>query len=92
MRYRRSDPDQEFDEYLKNPCISNKGFLYDQRMEEYLSNTEMSMDEIARLPGLGAGTVAQYARRRTCRKCRSFLKKSVRHRRHGSGGDIQRLP
>lgn len=64
MRYRRSDPDQTFDEYLKNTCISNKGFLYDQRMEEYFSDSEMSMDEIAGLLGIGVGTVVRYARKK----------------------------
>ena len=64
MRYRRSDPGKPFDEYLKNPCISSKGFLYEQRMDEYFSNPEMSMNEIAGILGLGAGTVAQYARRK----------------------------
>ena len=27
MRYRRSNPGQSFEEYLKNPCISNRGCI-----------------------------------------------------------------
>ena len=38
MRYRRSDPGQSFEEYLKNPCISNRSFIHEQHLKEYLSN------------------------------------------------------
>ena len=33
MRYRRSDPWQSFEEYLKKPCISARGFIYEERLK-----------------------------------------------------------
>jgi len=63
MRYRRSDPEQSFDEYLKNPCISDRGFAYEQRLREYLSNPGMSMRAIAGMLGVGASTICQYVKK-----------------------------
>ena len=63
MRYRRSDPGQSFEEYLKNPCISNRGFIYEQHLKEYLSNPGLSLNAIADMLGVGANTVGQYAKK-----------------------------
>ena len=63
MRYRRSDPRQSFEEYLKKPCISNRGFIYEQHLKEYLSDPELSLNAIADLLGVGANTVGQYAKK-----------------------------
>ena len=63
MRYRRSDPGQGFEEYLKKPCISDRGFIYEERMKEYLSNPELSLNAIADMLGVGANTIGQYAKK-----------------------------
>ena len=63
MRYRRSDPGQSFEEYLKNPCISNRSFIHEQHLKEYLSNPGLSLNAIADMLGVGANTVGQYAKK-----------------------------
>ena len=63
MRYRRSDPGQGFEEYLKKPSISDRGFIYEERMKEYLSNPELSLNAIADMLGVGANTIGQYAKK-----------------------------
>lgn len=63
MRYRRSDPGQSFEEYLKKPCISDKGFVYEECLKECLSNAELSLNVIADMLGVGASTIGQYAKR-----------------------------
>ena len=63
MRYRRSDPGQSFEEYLKNPCISNRGFIYEQHLKEYLSNPGLSLNAIADMLDVEANTVGQYAKK-----------------------------
>lgn len=63
MRYRRSNPGQSFEEYLKKPCISDRGFIYEQRLKECLSNPELSLNTIADMLGVGASTIGQYAKK-----------------------------
>lgn len=63
MRYRRSDPEQSFEEYLKKPCISGRGFIFERCLKEYLSNEELSLNAVAGLLGVGASTVSRYARK-----------------------------
>ena len=63
MRYRRSDPEQSFEEYLKKPCISDRGFLFEQRLKECLSDTKLSLNAVADLLGVGASTIGQYAKK-----------------------------
>lgn len=63
MRYRRLDPEQSSDEYLKKPYISDRGFVYEQRLKEYLSNPEMSLKSIAAILGVGASTIGPYAKK-----------------------------
>ena len=63
MRYRRSDPEQSFDEYLKKPCISDRGFIYEQHLDKCLFNPEMSLKAIADMLGVGASTIGQYAKK-----------------------------
>ena len=63
MRYRRSDPGQSFEEYLKKPCISDRGFIYGERLKECLSDPELSLNAIADMLGVGANTIGQYAKK-----------------------------
>lgn len=63
MRYRRSDPEQSFEEYLKKPCISDRGFLFEQRLKECLSDPKLSLNAVADLLGVGASTIGQYAKK-----------------------------
>lgn len=63
MRYRRSDRGQSFEEYLKKPCISDRGFIYEERLKECLSNPELSLNAIANTLGVGANTIGQYAKK-----------------------------
>ncbi len=63
MRYRRSDPEQGFEEYLRKPCISDRGFIYEQHLKEYLSDPRLSLNAIADMLGVGATTVGQYAKK-----------------------------
>lgn len=52
-----------FEEYLKNPCISNRSFIHEQHLKEYLSNPGLSLNAIADMLGVGANTVGQYAKK-----------------------------
>ena len=63
MRYRQSDPEQNFEEYLKKPCISDRGFIFEQRLKEYLSDPKLLLNAVADLLGVGASTVGQYAKK-----------------------------
>lgn len=63
MRYRRSDTEQSFNEYLKRPCISDRGFIYEQRLKECFSDPELSLKTIADMLGVGASTIGQCAKK-----------------------------
>ena len=63
MRYRRSKPDQSFEEYLMKPCISDRGFLYEQKLKEYLSDQEMPLRAISERLGVDTRTIVEYARK-----------------------------
>lgn len=63
MRYRRSKPRQAFERYLRNPCISDRGFLYEQKLREYLSDQDMPIRAIAESLGVDSGTVVEYAKK-----------------------------
>lgn len=62
MRYRRSNPKQTMEEYLEHPCISDRGFLYREQLEKYLTETNVSQVAIAEKLGVSPSTVAKYAR------------------------------
>lgn len=62
MRYRRSDPEQSFEEYLKKPCISDRGFIFKERLKKCLSNPELSLNEVADVLGVSSNTIGKYAR------------------------------
>lgn len=63
MKYRRSKPDQPFEEYLLKPCISDRGFLYEQKLKEYLSDQEMPLRAISERLGVDTRTIVEYARK-----------------------------
>lgn len=63
MRYRRSDPGQSFEEYLKKPCLSERGVIYEKCLKECLSNPELPLNAIADILGVGAGTIGRYAKK-----------------------------
>lgn len=60
MRYRRSNPKQTLEEYLEHPCISDRGFLYQEQLEKYLTDTRLSKRAIASRLGVSPSTVAKY--------------------------------
>ena len=62
MRYRRSNPSQSFDEYLMHPCITDRGFLYREKLHQYLEETELSRRAIAYKLGVSEGSVAKYVK------------------------------
>lgn len=59
----RSGPEQNFEEYLKKPCISDRGFIFEKCLKECLSNQELSLNAVADMLGVGTSTVGQYARK-----------------------------
>ena len=62
LRYRRSDPTQSFEEYLQNPCITDRGFLYLEMLHQYLTETKLSKRAIAQRLGVSPGSVAKYVK------------------------------
>lgn len=63
MKYRRTKHRQPFEKYLQEPCISDRGFLYGQRLKECLSDKGMTVKAISEKLGTDARTVVEYARR-----------------------------
>ncbi len=63
MKYRRSKPDQTFEEYLRKPCISDRGFLYEQKLKEYLLDEEMPLRAMSERLGVDTRTIVEYARK-----------------------------
>lgn len=62
FRYRRSNPEQSWEDYMTHPCITDRGFLYREKLEKYLKETELSMKAIANKLGVSPASVAHYAR------------------------------
>ncbi len=62
LRYRRSNPAQDFEEYMVHPCITDRGFLYREKLHQYLTETKMSKKAIARTLDVSCSSVAKYAR------------------------------
>lgn len=60
--YRRSDLKQPFDEYLRNPCITDRGFLYREKLYQYLTETRLSKSSIAQRLGVSLNSVTKYVR------------------------------
>lgn len=63
MKYRRTKHRQPFEKYLQEPCISDRGFLYGQKLKECLSDKGMTVKAISERLGTDARTVVEYARR-----------------------------
>lgn len=63
MKYRRSKPGQPFEEYLQKPYISDRGFLYEQKLKEYLSDQKMPIKTIAENLGVNIRVIVEYARK-----------------------------
>ncbi|MCM1543280.1 MAG: TnsD family transposase [Blautia sp.] len=63
MKYRRTKHRQPFEKYLQEPCISDRGFLYRQKLEECLSDKGMTVKAISERLGTDARTVVEYARK-----------------------------
>jgi predicted transcriptional regulator len=62
LRYRRSDPAQNFEDYLAHPCITDRGFLYREKLHQYLTETDLSKRVIAHTLGVSESSVAKYVR------------------------------
>ncbi|MBP3900964.1 MAG: TniQ family protein [Blautia sp.] len=62
FRYRRSDPSQPFEEYLRHPSITDRGFLYREKLHQYLTETQLSKRAIAQRLGVSPGAVAKYVK------------------------------
>ena len=62
LRYRRSDLGESFEEYLRHPCISDRGFLYREKLHQYLTGTRLSKRAIAQRLGVSPGAVAKYVK------------------------------
>ncbi len=63
MKYRRTKPGQSLEKYLQKPCISDRGFLFEQRLKEYLSDQKMPIQYIAEILGVNVRIVVEYARK-----------------------------
>lgn len=63
MKYRRTKPGQSLEKYLQKPCISDRGFLFEQRLKEYLSDQKMPIRYIAEMLGVNVRIVVEYARK-----------------------------
>ena len=62
MRYRRSNPAQDFKDYQEHPCITDRGFLYMEKLHQYLTETNLSKRAIAHMLGVSEGVVSKYSR------------------------------
>ena len=62
LRYRRSDPAQDFKDYQVHPCISDRGFLYREKLHQYLTETTLAKRAIAHTLGVSESSVGKYAR------------------------------
>ena len=62
LSYRIRDSVQTLDDYLQHPHVVDKGFLFREKLHQYLTETKLSQRAIAHKFGISEGTVAKYVR------------------------------
>lgn len=62
LRYRRSDMAQDFKDYLAHPSITDRGYLYREKLHQHLTETNLSQRAIAHKLGVSESSVAKYVK------------------------------